>query len=88
MRIVSLLTQLRRAVRTPLNAVQGAAMLLQDTAPLSQEQRELLSVLDAGAAHVVVIVEDSACMLRAQACLPCEESDTRDVRLQSCCTAR
>ena len=47
-------------------------MLLQDTSPLSQEQRELLSVLDAGAAHVVIIVEDSECMLRVQACLPRE----------------
>ena len=52
-------------MRTPLNAVQGAATLLLDTAPLTQEQRELLAVLDAGAAHVVVILEDGARGVRA-----------------------
>jgi signal transduction histidine kinase len=45
-------------IRTPLNAVQGATTLLQDTSPLTDEQRELLALLDAGSAHVVLIVED------------------------------
>ena len=60
------LTRARRArpqmvsheIRTPLNAVQGATTLLQDTSPLTDEQRELLALLDAGSSHVVLIVED------------------------------
>jgi signal transduction histidine kinase len=59
--------RLRPQIRTPLNAVQGATALLQDTAPLSGEQRELLALLEAGANHVVVIVNDSAWRLRARA---------------------
>ena len=47
-------------IRTPLNAVNGATAMLLDTAPLTSEQRELLALLDAGANHVVLIVEDSA----------------------------
>ena len=38
--------------------MQGATTLLQDTSPLTDEQRELLALLDAGSAHVVLIVED------------------------------
>ena len=45
-------------IRTPLNAVQGASTLLQETKPLSSEQKELLALLDAGTAHMVMIVED------------------------------
>lgn len=47
-------------IRTPLNAVNGATAMLLDTVPLTSEQRELLALLDAGANHVVLIVEDSA----------------------------
>ena len=45
-------------IRTPLNAINGAAALLADTGPLSAEQRELLALLDAGSAHVSLIIED------------------------------
>jgi hypothetical protein len=38
-------------------AVAGATALLLDTPPLTQEQLELLQLLDAGAQHVVLIVE-------------------------------
>lgn len=44
-------------IRTPLNAVTGAAALLQHTT-LSDEQRDLLEILEAGASHVCVIVDD------------------------------
>ncbi len=44
-------------IRTPLNAVSGAAALLAAT-PLDGEQRELVTLLEAGTAHVVLIVED------------------------------
>ena len=44
-------------IRTPLNAVSGATALLGDT-KLDEEQRELLTLLEAGTAHVVLIVED------------------------------
>jgi signal transduction histidine kinase len=44
-------------IRTPLNAVSGAAALLART-PLDGEQAELVSLLEAGTAHVVLIVED------------------------------
>lgn len=44
-------------VRTPLNAVLGSAALLADTA-LSEEQRELVGMLEAGANNVVVIIDD------------------------------
>jgi signal transduction histidine kinase len=44
-------------IRTPLNAVSGATALLADT-PLNGEQRELVALLEAGTAHVVLIVED------------------------------
>jgi hypothetical protein len=44
--------------RTPAaQAVAGATALLLDTPPLTQEQLELLQLLDAGANHVVLIVE-------------------------------
>ena len=44
-------------IRTPLNAVSGATALLGGT-KLDDEQRELLTLLEAGTAHVVLIVED------------------------------
>jgi signal transduction histidine kinase len=44
-------------VRTPLNAVSGATALLCGTR-LDDEQRELVALLEAGTAHVVLIVED------------------------------
>jgi signal transduction histidine kinase len=44
-------------VRTPLNAVAGASALLAGTA-LDGEQRELVALLEAGTAHVVLIIED------------------------------
>lgn len=44
-------------VRTPLNAVLGAAALLSET-PLSEEQRELVGMLEAGANNVVVVIDD------------------------------
>jgi signal transduction histidine kinase len=44
-------------IRTPLNAVSGAAALLARTG-LDGEQRELVALLEAGTAHVVLIVED------------------------------
>jgi signal transduction histidine kinase len=44
-------------IRTPLNAVSGAAALLAATT-LDGEQRELVTLLEAGTAHVVLIVED------------------------------
>lgn len=44
-------------IRTPLNAVGGATALLGGT-PLNQEQRELVALLEAGCAHVILIVED------------------------------
>jgi signal transduction histidine kinase len=43
-------------IRTPLNAVGGATALLADT-PLNSEQRELVALLEAGTAHVVLIIE-------------------------------
>jgi hypothetical protein len=59
--------------------VQGATALLQDTAPLSGEQRELLALLEAGANHVVVIVNDSAWRRPACSCCP-----LRAARYASC----
>ena len=47
----------RAQIRTPLNAVSGATALLAGTR-LDGEQRELVTLLDAGTAHVVCIVED------------------------------
>ena len=44
-------------IRTPLNAVGGATTLLSGT-PLNEEQRELVALLEAGCAHVILIVED------------------------------
>ena len=44
-------------IRTPLNAVGGATALLGGT-PLNEEQRELVALLEAGCAHVILIVED------------------------------
>ena len=44
-------------IRTPLNAVAGATALLAGTA-LDAEQRDLVALLEAGTAHVVLIVED------------------------------
>lgn len=44
-------------VRTPLNALLGAATLLAET-EMTREQIELLELLDAGANHVVLIVDD------------------------------
>lgn len=44
-------------IRTPLNAVAGATALLAGTA-LDAEQRDLVGLLEAGTAHVVLIVED------------------------------
>jgi hypothetical protein len=44
-------------IRTPLNAVSGATALLAGTR-LDGEQRELVALLEAGTAHVVLIVED------------------------------
>ena len=41
--------------------MHGATAMLLETLPLTSEQRELLALLDAGANHVVLIVEDSAC---------------------------
>jgi signal transduction histidine kinase len=55
-------------IRTPLNAVNGATALLLDTKPLTQEQLELLELLDAGANHVVLIVE-GALLLLSRACV-------------------
>jgi signal transduction histidine kinase len=43
-------------IRTPLNAMSGAAALLADTSPLNDEQRSLLELLDAGVEHVIVII--------------------------------
>jgi hypothetical protein len=59
-------------IRTPLNAVNGATHLLLDTAPLTQEQLELLQLLEAGANHVVLIVE-GACLEKSRACVPASE---------------
>ena len=44
-------------IRTPLNAISGAAALLAATS-LDTEQRELVTLLETGTAHVVLIVED------------------------------
>ena len=55
-------------VRTPLNAVSGATALLAGT-PLSDEQRELVALLEAGTAHVVLIIDDSACACALLACV-------------------
>jgi signal transduction histidine kinase len=56
-------------IRTPLNAVNGATALLLDTKPLTQEQLELLELLDAGANHVVLIVEGALLLLTSRACV-------------------
>jgi signal transduction histidine kinase len=45
-------------IRTPLNSVTGAASLLAGGANLTREQRELIDLLQAGAAQVTLIVED------------------------------
>jgi hypothetical protein len=50
-------------IRTPLNAVGGASALLADT-PLNSEQRELVALLEAGTAHVVLIIEARAAARR------------------------
>lgn len=44
-------------IRSPLHAIATAAALLADS-PLNDEQRELVQMLDSGASHVVVIIED------------------------------
>jgi signal transduction histidine kinase len=45
-------------IRTPLNAMSGAAALLADTRPLSAEQESLLQLMDAAVQHVCVIIDD------------------------------
>ena len=45
-------------IRTPLNSVTGAAALLAQGANLTREQLELIDLLQAGAAQVILIVED------------------------------
>jgi signal transduction histidine kinase len=53
----SFVAMVSHEIRTPLNAVSGAAALLAATT-LDGEQRELVTLLEAGTAHVVLIVED------------------------------
>ena len=43
--------------RTPANALSGATALLLDT-PLTEDQRDLLKIVDAGSSHLVTIVDD------------------------------
>ena len=45
-------------IRTPLNAMSGAAALLAGTSPLNDEQRSLISLLDAAADNVIAIIDD------------------------------
>lgn len=52
-----LITMVSHEVRTPLNAVTGAAALLATT-PLSAEQRELMHVLNAGSSHLCTVIDD------------------------------
>lgn len=52
-----LVTMVSHEVRTPLNAVTGAAALLALT-PMTAEQRELMVILDAGASHVCTVIDD------------------------------
>ena len=76
-------------IRTPLNAVHGATAMLMETLPLTKEQGELLALLDAGANHVVLIVEDSACPVCTLLLTRTSHSLTRRAaHPQSCCTAR
>jgi signal transduction histidine kinase len=45
-------------IRTPLNAMSGAVALLAGTAPLNEEQRSLLELLDAATDNVEIIIDD------------------------------
>jgi signal transduction histidine kinase len=53
----SFVAMVSHEIRTPLNAISGAAALLAATS-LDTEQRELVTLLETGTAHVVLIVED------------------------------
>ena len=53
----SFVAMVSHEIRTPLNAISGAAALLAATS-LDTEQRELVTLLESGTAHVVLIVED------------------------------
>jgi signal transduction histidine kinase len=53
----SFVAMVSHEIRTPLNAVSGATALLAGT-PLDGEQAELVALLEAGTAHVVLIIED------------------------------